>query len=173
MHSNSKTNGRDNMHLIRRLAILSVLAATLMSCYAIMPKPTATPVPTQTNVPAPTSTPEPTSTPAPVQDTATAPVSGLSMPLDKPLSEWEGIPVMPDAIAGDSAASGYSYTIKAPPEDIQAFYEKELAKLGWKLLGSGQGTTKTIILIFTKDSGTVSVAIIPLPTDLMYVVLAK
>jgi hypothetical protein len=100
-------------------------------------------------------------------------VADLPMPSGTPLAEWEGIPVMPGALAGDGDRSGYSFTVKAAPEEIQDFYEKELAKLGLNLFASGQGTTKAIMLIFMKGTDTVSVSIIPQEDDLVYVLIVK
>lgn len=93
------------------------------------------------------------------------------MPSGEPVTEWEGIPVMPAAITGEGDSEGYSFTVKALPDEVQNFYEKEMAKLGWNLLGSGQGTTSAILLIFIKGSNTLSVSIIPQPEGLIYVML--
>jgi len=95
------------------------------------------------------------------------------MPSGKPSSEWEGFPIMPTAIAGEGDNKGYSFTINASADEIQKFYEKELAKLGWNMLASGQGTTNSVLLIFMKDTGTFSVSMIPQPDGTMYVLLVK
>ena len=80
---------------------------------------------------------------------------------------------MPKAIAGEGDNKGYSFTINASPDEIQKFYEQELGKLGWNMFASGQGATNTILLIFMKDTGTLSVSIIPQPDGTMYVLLVK
>jgi hypothetical protein len=95
------------------------------------------------------------------------------MPTGKPASEWEGIPIMPNAIAGEGDSEGYSFTINASIEEIQKFYETKLAKLGWEMLGSGQGTTDAVMLIFMKGTDALSVSIIPQPDGIMYVLLVK
>jgi hypothetical protein len=95
------------------------------------------------------------------------------MPSGKPSSTWEGIPVMPNAIAGEGDSKGYSFTINASPDEIQTFYETQLGKLGWNMFASGQGTTNAILLIFMKDAGTLSVSIIPQTDGIMYVLLVK
>jgi hypothetical protein len=105
--------------------------------------------------------------------TETPSALGLPMPSGKPSSEWEGISVMPNAIAGEGDSKGYSFTIIATPDETQRFYEKELGKLGWNMFASGQGTTNAILLIFMKGTGTLSVSIIPQPDDIMYVLLVK
>lgn len=80
---------------------------------------------------------------------------------------------MPNAIAGGGDSKSYSFTINATPAEIQNFYEKELRKLGWNMFASGQGTTNAILLIFLKDTSTLSVSIIPQPDGVMYVLLVK
>ena len=156
--------------------LLSVLILVLASCSSIAPKPTETPVPTETSLPTLTSTPEPTNTPtktsaAPPTEKPTALV--LPTPSGKPSSEWEGIPIMPNAIAGEGDSTGYSFTINAETEEIQNYYEKELGKLGWNMFASGQGTTDAVFLIFMKGAGTLSVSIIPQTDGIMYVLLVN
>ncbi|MFN8382845.1 MAG: hypothetical protein U0V02_12930 [Anaerolineales bacterium] len=159
------------MKAIGKIIIASVLLVTLTSCSTFVPQPTETPTSTATSLPTPTNTSEPTNTPVPSTETPSAPV--LPMPSGKPLNEWEGIPVMPDAIAGEGDSTGYSFTINALPEDIQTYYEKELAKLGWNIFASGQGETNAILLIFMKGTATLTVSIIPQSDGIIYVMLVK
>ena len=95
------------------------------------------------------------------------------MPTGKPAKSWEGIPVMPSALAGDGDNKGYSFTVKAASDEVQNFYTKEMSKLGWNMFASGQGTTSTVLLIFMKGTDTASVSIIPQTDGLMYVMLVK
>ncbi len=167
------------MNTIDKTILLSVLAIALASCSSVAPKPTQTPIPTQTSLPTSTSTPEPTKTPTQIPtatpvlltETPSAPV--LKMPSGKPASEWEGIPIMPNAIAGEGDSKGYAFTIKASVDEIQKFYETKLAKLGWNAFASGQGTTDAVMLIFMKDTAMLSISIIPQPDGIMYVLLVK
>lgn len=163
------------MKTIGKAILLLALVITLASCNSFTPKPTETPTPTETSLPTSTSTPEPTNTPTktPVPPTETPSAPVLPMPSGKPSSEWEGIPVMPNAIAGEGDSKGYAFTINASPDEIQKFYEKALGKLGWNMFASGQGTTDAVLLIFMKDTGTLSVSIIPQPDGSMYVLLVK
>lgn len=163
------------MKTIGKAILLSILVIALASCSSFAPKPTETPMPTETSLPTLTSTPEPTNTPTktPVPPTETSSVPVLPMPVGKPSSEWEGIPVMPNAIAGEGDSKGYSFSINASPDEIQKFYEKELGKLGWNMFASGQGTTDAVMLMFMKDADLLSVSIIPQPDDIMYVLLVK
>lgn len=131
---------------------------------------TSTPTATQTSTSTPTTTP--TKTPLPPTLTPTQFV--LPMPVGEPLSEWKGFPVMPNAIAGQGDDKGYSFTISASTDEIQNFYESQLAMLGWDILGIGTGKDNvTAILIFMKGSETFSVTIIPQSDGIKYVILVN
>ncbi|MCE5206863.1 MAG: hypothetical protein LLG42_00970 [Chloroflexi bacterium] len=175
------------MKTIYPVIVLSALVIVFASCNVFTPKPTETPVPTSTYTPEPTvtptetslptatSTPEPTATSTQTSVLPTETLSDFSLPTPsgKPLTEWEGFPVMPNAIAGEGNSSGYSFTINASPEEIQGFYEEELAKLGWSLFATGQGSTDALILIFTQGESLLTLSVIPQPDGLMYVMLVK
>ena len=159
--------------------VLSVLVMTLTACNTLVLQPTETPKPTETSLPTSTNTPEPTATPAiaptstPVPPTETPAELVLSLPSGEPSSEWEGIPIMPNALAGEGDSGGYAFTINASLDEIQQFYETELPKQGWSVFASGQGTTDAVILMFVKDAGILSVSIMPQPDGTMYVLLVK
>ncbi|HCS39725.1 MAG TPA: hypothetical protein DIW44_09105 [Anaerolineaceae bacterium] len=159
------------MKTIYKAIVLSILVIVLASCSSFAPKLTETPIPTATNAPIPTSTPKPTIIAVTPTETPSKPV--LPMPSGKPSSEWEGIPIMPNAIAGEGDNLGYSFTINASPDEIQKYYELELGKLGWSIFATGQGKTDTVLLIFMKDGGTLSVSIFAQPDHIMYVLIVK
>jgi len=167
------------MKAISLVITLSILAGTTASCNTFAPTPTETPVPTSTIPPTSTFTPEPTFTPT-IKPTSTSipPIATKSLPIlttpsGKPASNWNGFPVMPKAIAGGEEQGAYVFTIKATPDEIQRYYQKELAKTGWNLLAGGKSETGAILLIFTKGTDTLTLSIIPQPNDEMYVMLAK
>jgi hypothetical protein len=177
------------MKTIRKIVICSILVIALTSCSAFAPKPTQTPIPTGTSLPTLTATAEPSRTPTltdeptstavpptktPIPSTYTPSAPVLPMPSGEPLSNWEGFPVMPNAIAGDGDSQGYSFTIKATSEEVQKFYALELSKLGWNMFATGQGSkNNSVLLIFLKGTDTASVTIIPQEGDLLYVLLVK
>jgi hypothetical protein len=175
IQKNIKTIVRKYMKTNGKVIILSVLVIALASCNTFSPKPTQTPAPTETSLPTSTNTPEPTTTPTktPVPPTKTPSAPVLPMPSGKPSSEWEGIPVMPNAIAGEGDSKGYSFIVKASPDDVQKFYANAMAKLGWNMFASGQGTTTAILLMFMKGADLVTISIIPQPDGLIYVLLVK
>jgi hypothetical protein len=163
------------LKIIIKTIILSLLVVTLVSCSPFTPKPTPTSTPTQTSLPTPTNTPRPTNTstkiPRPPTKTPSAPL--LKMPSGKPVSEWEDIPVMPNAIAGEGDNQSYLFTIDSSSDEIIQFYKTELVKRGWELLATGQGKTNAVLLIFMKEGNTLSVSLIPQPDGIIYVLLVK
>ena len=54
-------------------------------------------------------------------------------PQGTPVQEWRGIPVMPQATAGQefSDTETYSFKANATVQEVQDFYNTELAALGW------------------------------------------
>lgn len=97
----------------------------------------------------------------------------LPLPTEKPASEWNGIPIMPQAIAGEGDSKSYAFTVEATAVEVQSFYEKELGKLGWSLLGAGEGDTGVVLLIFQKGTEVASVSILTVNPSTLYVFLVK
>jgi hypothetical protein len=92
-----------------------------------------TPIPTSIVVSAFTETPAP---------------DLLMLPTGTPVKEWKGIPIMPGALTGDGNDEQYSFTTKSSVAEVQAYYEKELTALGWKLMTQGVNSTDEVLLIF-------------------------
>lgn len=183
------------MRATGKAALFLLLAIVLASCNVIAPQPTQTPTstdtppPTATNTPVPTATPTdtpvpptPTRTPTPTKTpTRTSPPptktpsnSDLPLPSGTPLSEWQEIPIMPGAIAGDwVTGSGYKFTIDASFDQIQNYYVKELGKRGWGLFATGEGNPKSKMLMFMKKTTMVVISIIKQSDGTMLVLLTK
>jgi hypothetical protein len=94
------------------------------------------------------------------ESVATDVVASL-VPHGQPLSEWNGIPIMPGAIEGEGDAGSYRFSTTASWVEIQAFYASQLSQLGWELLGSAEGQNGAVMLIFDGGEKTVSVSIVP------------
>jgi hypothetical protein len=163
---------RGKMKIIGKILVLSVLVLALSSCNAFTAKPTQTPTPSATSTPTLTSTSRPTSTPTLVL-TDTPSTIVLSTPAGKPVSNWEGIPVMPTALAGEGDSKGYSFIVKASLEAVQNYYANAMSKLGWNMFASGQGTTGNLLVMFMKGTDLVTVSIISQPDGMTYVILVK
>lgn len=130
-------------------ACLLLLALILTACSSFaQPTPTPTPTGTFAAVPTRTATRAPTHTPSPPTETP-----GTA-------SEWNGIPIMPGAVAGDGDEESYVFTIQATPQEVQEYYELELGKLGWQL-SAQEDDDASLLLIFINDaSATLTVSII-------------
>lgn len=48
-------------------------------------------------------------------------------------TNWNGIPIMPEATAGQEVMGDYQFETNVSAEEIKAYYEHEMAGLGWKL----------------------------------------
>ena len=130
----------------------------ISACSVLAPVPTITPTQTATLIATDTPTPIPTAQP---QAETSDPISAL-LPSGSPEKEWKGIPIMPGAINGDGDNEGYRYTINATVEEVQAYYEKELGKVGWGLMAAGSGATDSVMLIFNNAASAVmSISIFP------------
>ena len=97
----------------------------------------------------------------------------LPIPVGHPAADWRGIPIMPQATAGEEGSGSYYYIVEAEPAAVQAFYESEMANLGWSLLGVGEGETGALLLIFQQEASVASVSIIALDEATTYVFLVQ
>lgn len=76
---------------------------------------------------------------------------------DKPLDSWKGIPIMPEAIAGEQVgADRYTYNVKVDSGTIATFYSDQLKPLGWTL-----EDTRWLGQKFTKGEGVLLVVLAP------------
>lgn len=152
------------MKTIWRLFILLQSAFLLVSCSVAAPAVTVTPTPTGTSTPTLTPTPKP---PAETPDV----FAGL-VPTGQPLPAWNGIPVMPGALSGDGDEASYRFTIAAAPVEVQVFYDRVLAGLGWSPFTAGQSENGALFLIYTQDQAMMTVSVIP-GEGLLLVMLVK
>jgi hypothetical protein len=76
---------------------------------------------------------------------------------DKPLADWNGIPIMPEAIAGQQANNGeYAFKVQEDTGTIESYYIDKLKSLGWNLADSRWAGMK-----FTKDKSVLLVTLAP------------
>jgi hypothetical protein len=88
------------------------------------------------------------------------PTQGL--PSGTPIAEWEGIPIMPGAIAGEVSDGSYQFTSTASSDEIISFYQTELSKLGFELELTTDESAGYTVLSFSKEGITGLVAIVSL-----------
>ena len=145
---------------MKKLIAFSLILLVLSACSSSM-KPTSAVVPTPafTVTPLLAASPIPTNTSVLPTETSDA-VSAL-VPEGQPASsEWNGIPIMPNAIAGDGDDERYVFTIKATAQQVQEYYQLELGKLGWQASATGDGDSSLMLNFMNKTSATLTVSII-------------
>ncbi len=154
---------------------LACNAATNLIVTPTAPKPAATRIPQPSAAPTTIfeSTPEPLPTEFNLPDiTAIPEIPGFGLPTDKPLSEWQGIPIMPGAIAGKDDGASYTFTTEASASDVESFYINALEKLGWSRFGDSGGQADVSLLIFMKGSAALTLTAFP-QGDLLWVMIIK
>jgi len=80
-------------------------------------------------------------------------------PASAPLTQWNGIPIMPGALAGDGGETSYYFTTKSTVGDIHAFYDRELSKIGYASLAVGNGKDNTLVLFYQGSAQASAVAL--------------
>jgi hypothetical protein len=81
-------------------------------------------------------------------------------PSGTPVDQWNSIPVMPGAIAGQEfSASVYSYTVPGTTADVQQFYNQQMETLGWTSPFGFQVSEEGGIMFFQKESEFLTITI--------------
>jgi hypothetical protein len=81
---------------------------------------------------------------------------------------------MPNAVSGDGDDKGYSYTVDATVNEVQKYYDKALAKLGWSAFATGKGEGDSVLLFYQKGSEMLTLlAVSDAASGLTLVVLVK
>ena len=82
-------------------------------------------------------------------------------PQGQPVKEWNGIPIMSQATAGQEFSKGtYSFRISGVSEqDIQTFYNDQLKTAGWSSPFSAQGGSAGGFMLLTKESQVLTITI--------------
>ena len=82
------------------------------------------------------------------------------IPEGQPAAEWDGVPIMPGAIAGEGDEESYVFTIQATSQQVQDYYHLELGKLGWQPFGTGDGDSSLMLMFTNSASATLTISII-------------
>jgi hypothetical protein len=132
--------------------ILFMAACLLLAGCATAPTPTATAVPSATSLPPTvTQTIAPTDTVVPdagVSASGTPDIFTELNPVSTPAKEWNGIPIMPDALAGDGGETSYYFTTKSTADAIHTYYDQALPNAGYAPLAVGNGQGNTVVLFY-------------------------
>ena len=88
-------------------------------------------------------------------------IGNMFDPQGTPLQDWRGIPVMPQATAGQefSESNSYSFRFTGTTQEVQDFYNEQLTALGWSQPFSFPVEAEGGILTFQKDNSTLLVTI--------------
>lgn len=82
-------------------------------------------------------------------------------PQGEPVAEWNGIPIMSQATAGqEHDSSNYSFKFTGPAKEASDFYNAEMVNLGWTSLFSMPGDANGAVLAFQKDNNILTVTIV-------------
>jgi hypothetical protein len=83
-------------------------------------------------------------------------------PEGTPVQEWRGIPVMPQATAGQEFAENntYSFRVAATAQEVQEFYNSQLEPLGWNQPFSFPLEAEGGIMVFQKDESVLTITIV-------------
>jgi hypothetical protein len=82
-------------------------------------------------------------------------------PKGTPVSEWNGIPIMPQATAGQEAdANNYSFKFTGTTKEATDFYNDQMVKLGWTSMFSMPGSDSGAVLAFQKGDAVVTLTIV-------------
>ena len=87
------------------------------------------------------------------------PLGNVFDPKSPPLSEWKSIPVMPQAVAGEESQGLYVYKVTMTAKDVEDFYAAQLPSLGWTSEFSMPAAGEIAILMYSKDSQTLSITV--------------
>ena len=84
-------------------------------------------------------------------------------PQGAPVQEWRGIPILPQAIAGQEFSENNTYSFKAnvTAKEVQDFYTEKLAALGWSQPFSLPIESEGGLMVFRKDQDSLAVTITP------------
>ena len=84
-------------------------------------------------------------------------------PQGTPVQEWKGVPIMPQATAGQEFSERNTYSFKAPvtTKEVQDFYNQKLTALGWTQTFSFPGGSDAGLIGFQKDTNTLTITITP------------
>ena len=82
-------------------------------------------------------------------------------PQGTPVQEWRGIPILPQATAGQEFSENNTYSFKAnvTAKEVQDFYNEKLAALGWSQPFSLPIESQGGLLVFQKEQSSLAITI--------------
>jgi hypothetical protein len=93
-------------------------------------------------------------------------ITKMFNPTGKPVSTWSGIPIMPQATAGEEfSATSYSYKVPVAAADVQTFYDQQLKAAGWTSQFGLSVTSSGGVMVYQKDNVVVTFTVAQDPND--------
>lgn len=82
-------------------------------------------------------------------------------PQGAPVQEWKGIPIMPQATAGQefTQKSAYSFKASVTMQEVQDFYSEKLVALGWNQPYDIPSEEDAGLMIFQKGNNLLTISI--------------
>lgn len=82
-------------------------------------------------------------------------------PQGEPVSEWNGIPIMSQATAGQEHDQyNYSFKFTGTTQEAQSFYETEMVALGWTSMFSMPSGDNGAVLSYQKGDNVLTITIV-------------
>lgn len=86
-------------------------------------------------------------------------IQNMTDPQGTPMSEWNGVPVMPQATAGNESSGIYTYKVNATVQEVVDYYKAEMPNRGWKEIFSMPDTGSGALLSYEKDSTATAITV--------------
>ena len=87
-------------------------------------------------------------------------IGDILNPQGEPVAEWKGVPVMPQATAGqEQDAYNYSFKYEGAVKDATDFYNDQMGKLDWSPMISMPGDANGAVLVFQKGSQILTITV--------------
>lgn len=81
-------------------------------------------------------------------------------PQGTPLSDWNEIPIMPQAVSGEEFNdSTYSFKVNATVLEVQDYYNNEMIARGWSSTFSLPGDESGAVMLFSKESSFLTITV--------------
>lgn len=91
-------------------------------------------------------------------------------PQGTPLSEWNDVPIMTQATAGQEFNnSTYSFKVNVTAQEVQDYYNNELVNRGWSSKYNLPGNENGAIMLFSKEDGLLTVTVTSLDGETVVV----
>ena len=150
------------------------LAATAQSVASALPVETFQAIATQVATQIPVETFEALQSMVPsleVLGTGMPDFQGFFDPQGAPVSEWRGIPVMPQATAGQefTGDNTYSYKLNVTVKEVQDYYKTELEKQGWTSTFDMPGNDKVAVQVYQKENNLLTVTVTDMDGEVVVV----